>query len=129
MALKDLMTGLHIPTEVLDEATKGKVTTWLDEYKKAIATLETFGFTVGRFTVSMGILPEIHTSISGSIENIREDALRKLMDERQAEPLLVSMLKALITLRHFWEHVELKLKSVTINVTLGLPPKIAVEAH
>jgi len=39
------------------------------------------------------------------------------------------MLKALITLRHFWEHVELKLKSVTINVTLGIPPKIAVEAH
>jgi hypothetical protein len=123
------MTGLHIPTNVLDEVTKGKVMTWLDEYKKAIALLEDFGFTVGRFTVSMGLLPEIHTSISGSIENIHEDALRKLIDERQAEPLLVSMLKALITLRHFWEHVELKLKSVTINVTLGMPPKIAVEAH
>jgi len=129
MALIDLMTGLHMPMEVLDEVTKAKVTTWLDEYKKAIALLEDFGFTVGRFTVSMGILPEIHTSITGSIENIHEDALRKLMDERQAEPLLVSMLKALITLRHFWEHIELKLKSVTINVTLGVPPKIAVEAH
>ena len=129
MALIDLMPGLHMPMEVLDEVTKAKVTTWLDEYKKAIALLEDFGFTVGRFTVSMGILPEIHTSITGSIESIHEDALRKLIDERQAEPLLVSMLKALITLRHFWEHVELKLKSVTINVTLGIPPKIAVEAH
>ena len=129
MSLIDLMPGLHMPMEVLDEVTKAKVTTWLDEYKKAIALLEDFGFTVGRFTVSMGILPEIHTSITGSIENIHEDALRKLMDERQAEPLLVSMLKALITLRHFWEHIELKLKSVTINVTLGVPPKIAVEAH
>jgi len=129
MALIDLMTGLHMPMEVLDEVTRVKVTAWLDEYKKAIALLEDFGFTVGRFTVSMGILPEIHTSITGSIESIHEDALRKLIDERQAEPLLVSMLKALITLRHFWEHVELKLKSVTINVTLGIPPKIAVEAH
>ena len=129
MALIDLMPGLHMPMEVLDEVTKAKVTTWLDEYKKAIALLEDFGFTVGRFTVSMGILPEIHTSITGSIESIHEDALRKLIDERQAEPLLVSMLKALITLRHFWEHVELKLKSVTINVTLGVPPNIAVEAH
>ena len=129
MALIDLMPGLHMPMEVLDEVTKAKVTTWLDEYRKAIALLEDFGFAVGRFTVSMGILPEIHTSITGSIESIHEDALRKLIDERQAEPLLVSMLKALITLRHFWEHVELKLKSVTINVTLGVPPKIAVEAH
>jgi len=129
MALIDLMPGLHMPMEVLDEVTKAKVTTWLDEYRKAIALLEDFGVAVGRFTVSMGILPEIHTSITGSIESIHEDALRKLIDERQAEPLLVSMLKALITLRHFWEHVELKLKSVTINVTLGIPPKIAVEAH
>ena len=129
MALIDLMPGLHMPMEVLDEVTKAKVTTWRDEYRKAIALLEDFGVAVGRFTVSMGILPEIHTSITGSIESIHEDALRKLIDERQAEPLLVSMLKALITLRHFWEHVELKLKSVTINVTLGIPPKIAVEAH
>jgi len=129
MALIDLMPGLHMPMEVLDEVTKAKVTTWLDEYRKAIALLEDFGFAVGRFTVSMGILPEIHTSITGSIESIHEDALRKLIDERQAEPLLVSMLKALITLRHFWEHIELKLKSVTINVTLGVPPKIVVEAH
>lgn len=129
MALMDVMTGLHMPMEVLDEVTKGKVMTWLDEYKNAIALLEDFGITVGRFTVSMGIRPEIHTSITGLIEKIHADALRKLMNERQAEPLLVSMLKALIMLRHFWEHVELKLKSVTINVTLGVPPKIAVEAH
>ena len=129
MALIDLMTGLHMPMEVLDEVTKAKVTAWLDEYKKVIAVLETFGFTVGRFTVSMGILPEVHTSISGSIQNIHEEALRKVMEEHQADSLLVSTVKALIMLRHFWEHVELKLTSVTINVTLGVPPKIAVEAH
>ena len=129
MALMDLMATLHPMTQILDEVTKAKVTAWLDEYKKVIAVLETFGFTVGRFTVSMGILPEVHTSITGSIENIREEALRKVMEEHQTESLLVSMMKALIMLRHFWEHVELKLNSVTINVTLGVPPKIAVEAH
>jgi hypothetical protein len=129
MAFRDLMATLSPMTQILDEATKAKVTAWLDEYKKAIAILEDFGFTVGRFTVSMGILPEVHTSISGSIQNIHEEALRKVMEEHQAESLLVSMLKALILLRHFWEHVELKLNSVTINVTLGVPPKIAVEAH
>ncbi len=129
MALMDLMATRHPMAQILDEATKAKVTAWLDEYKKAIATLETFGFTVGTFTVSMGLLPEIHTSISGTIQNIREETLRKVIEDHQAEPLLVSMVKALILLRHFWEHVELKLNSVTINVTLGVPPRIAVEAH
>ena len=129
MALKDLMGNLHPVTQVLNEVTKAKVTAWLDEYKKAIATLETFGFTVGRFTVGMGLLPEIHTSISGSIENIHEESLRKVMEDHPAESLLVSMVKALIMLRHFLEHMELKLSNVTINVTLGVPPKITVEAH
>jgi hypothetical protein len=129
MAFRDLIATLSPLTQILDEATKAKVTAWLDEYKKAIAILEDFGFTVGSFTVSMGILPEVHTSITGSIQNIHEEALRKVMEEHQAESLLVSMVKALILLRHFWEHVELKLNSVTINVTLGVPPKIAVEAH
>ena len=129
MAFRDLIATLSPLTQILDEATKAKVTAWLDEYKKAIAILEDFGFTVGSFTVSMGILPEVHTSITGSIQNIHEEALRKVMEGHQAESLLVSMVKALILLRHFWEHVELKLNSVTINVTLGVPPKIAVEAH
>jgi len=97
--------------------------------KKARALLEDLGFTVGRFTVSMGLLPEIHTSITGAIENIHEDALRKLLDERQAEPLLVSMLKALITLRRFWGHIELKPTNVTIKVALRLRPNIASDAH
>jgi hypothetical protein len=51
------------------------------------------------------------------------------MEDHQAEQLLVSMVKALIMLRHFWERGELRLNIVTINVTLGVPPKIAVEAH
>ena len=71
--------GLHCSTIVdltnLEAVTKGKVTEGLDECKEAIAALEAFGFTVGRISVGMGILPEIHTSISGSIESIREDEL------------------------------------------------------
>jgi hypothetical protein len=128
MALKDLMGTLKEKTEgFVGDVAKGKVNEWLDEYKKAIAIMETFGFTVGKFTVGMGILPEIHTSISGSIENIREDRLKKMIEEHQAETLLVSLLNALITTRRFWEHVELKLTSVTLDITLGVPPKINVE--
>lgn len=129
MALKDLMGTIKGATEGLGDIAKGKVNEWLDEYKKAIAVLETFGFTVGTFTVGMGVLPEIHTSISGSIQNIREDGLKKLIDEHKADTLLVSLLNALIMARRFWEHVQLKLTSVTLHVTLGVPPTIKVEVH
>jgi len=127
MALKLLETISK--TEGLGDVAKGKVNEWLDEYKKAMAVLEKLGLKVGKFTVGMGIFPEIHTSISGSIENVREDGLKRLIEEHQAETLLVSMLNALITARRFWEHMELKLTGVVMNLTLGVPPKINVEVH
>ena len=129
MAFKDLMETVKETTGGLRDVAKGKVNEWLDEYKKAVAVLETFGFTVGTFTVGMGVLPEIHTSISGSIQNIREDGVKKLIDEHKADTLLVSLLNALIMAKQFWEHVQLKLTSVTLHVTLGVPPTIKAEFH
>jgi hypothetical protein len=129
MGFKDLVGTIKGATEGLGDVAKGKVNEWVDEYKKAITVLETFGFTVGKFTVGMGVLPEINTSISGSIENIREDSLKKLIEEHQAETLLVSLLNALIMTRRLWEHMQLKLTNVTLHITLGVPPTIRTELH
>ena len=129
MALKDFIETFKEKTEGLADVAKGKVNEWLDEYKRAVAILEGFGFTVGKFTIGMGILPEIHTSISGSIENIREESLKKMIHEHQAETLLVSLLNALIMARRFWERAELKLTGVTLDVTLGVPPHIKAHFH
>ncbi len=129
MALKDMVGTLKEKAEELESAAKGEVIKGLDEYKQAIAVLETFGFSVGSFTVGMGVFPEIHTSITGSIENVREEGLKQIIADHQGDKLLVSLLDALITARRLWEHVELKLKTVTIDLTLGVPPKVAVEMH
>ena len=89
MDIKDLMSTVKEKTEGLGGKFKGKVDELLDEYKKAIVVLDTFGFKVGKFNFSMGVIPEINTTISGSIENIREDGLKKIIEEHQAEKLLV----------------------------------------
>ena len=129
MAIKDFLEAFREQTEGLTDVAKGKVNEWLDEYKKAIAILEMLGFTVGKFTVGMGMLPEIHTSISGSIENIREESLKKIIEEHKEETLLVSLLNALIMARRFWERAELKLTGVTLDVTLGVPPHVKAHFH
>jgi hypothetical protein len=126
MAFKDIIPKW--PGSLCDMA-MGKMSEWLDEYKKALAVLETFGFTVGKFNVSMGVPPEIQTTIEGSIENIQVDGLTKMITAHQGEALLVSILKALILTRQIWERLELKVTGVTLNVTLGISPKIGVEVH
>jgi hypothetical protein len=126
MAL-NLMETVTKKADGLGGAAKERVNEWLDEYKKAVAVLEKFGFEVGKFTVGMGILPEIRTSISGSIENIQEDGLKEVIEQHKTETLLVSLLNALISTRRFWEHMELKLTRVAVDLTLGVPPRINVE--
>ena len=129
MGLMDVVGTLKSKAEGLEEAAKLAATNGLDQWQKAMTILETFGFTVGRFTVAMGVVPEIHASISGSVANNREDGLKQIIAAHAGETLLVTMLEALIFAKHLWEHVELKLTSATLNVTLGLPPKVTVELH
>lgn len=116
-------------TEGVGDLARAKVKEWLTDYRKAAAVLETLGFTVGKFSVAMGALPEIHTSLVGSIENVREERLRAMIDEHKSEDLLVSLLRALIWARWGWEQMESKLTAVTLHVTLGFPPKLSAEIH
>ena len=105
----------------------GKMTEWLDDYKKAIKYLEKYGFTVEKLEIEMGIPPEVHTSILGSIEHIQIDQLNKLIEEQQGEALIVALLRSLVLTRQIWECLDLKLTGVILKVTLGVPPKIDVE--
>ena len=73
-----LLDRAKAKTEGLGDLAKTKVLEWLDDYKEAATTLETFGFKVGKFSVSMGLIPELHTSFVGSVEDIHEDKLEKM---------------------------------------------------
>jgi hypothetical protein len=119
--------GNFVKTEGLEDVALAELHKLVDGYKKVIAVLEPLGFKMGKFSVVMGVLPEIHTSISGSVKDINEDALKKLMDEHQSEALLVTLLKTLILTKKIWDHMESKLTSATINLTLGISPKVTVD--
>src|SRR5262245_15565397 len=129
MALASLVDRVKNGTEGLGDLAQAKVKAWLEEFKKATTVLETFGFTVSKVSLGMGVLPEIHASLVGSIENIHEDRLRAMIDEHKSEEPLVSLLKTLIWTRWGWEHMDVKLTGVTMHVTLGVPPRVSAEIH
>lgn len=134
MSLKDLIkpdiiTKAKEKTSGMGDIAQTRVMEWLDDYKKATTTMETLGFTIGKFSFGMGVLPEIHTSLNGRLEDIHADALELMMEQRADDKMLCSLLKALLMTRQFADRVELKLTQVTLNITLGLPPNINVEVH
>jgi hypothetical protein len=125
----DIIAKAKEKSSSMGDIAQTRVMEWLDEYKKAADTLETLGFTVGKFSFGMGVLPEIHTSLNGRLEDIHADALEQMMETRADDKLLCGLLKALLMTRQFADRVEIKLKQVTLNITLGLPPSINVEVH
>jgi len=114
---------------VLGDLGGEKIKQGITEYKNATSALEALGITVGSFTIGMGVLPEIHTTLVGSIEKIREDRVQAMIEEHKSDELLVALLKTLLWARWVWEHLELKVTNVTLHVTLGISPKITAEVH
>ena len=129
MALKDLVSKVATKATAVGELAGDKLTEWMDDYKKATNTLETLGFEIGKFTIGMGLMPEVHTTLSGKIANIQKDRVEKLMQEHQDHSSTVTLLKGLLLAKRVSDHLEGKLESVTLHITLGIPPSVNVELH
>ena len=129
MGLRDMVAAVSTDAKGMLDVAGDKLTQWLEEYKKATRQLEMLGFKVGKMTVGMGALPEVHTSLIGEIDSVDPARIAALMDERKDDKLLITLLKALLLAKKVHGHVESKLKSVTLHATLGLPPSVSVELH
>jgi len=109
-------------------ATKAKIDETLEEFKKATDLFGKFGFKVGKFKVGMGALPEITTSVAGSLEGVQVEKISKLIEEHKDNKLLTSMLKTLITAKEIRDRVELPyFTGAKLDIKLGVPPKISFD--
>ena len=131
-SLGDLTKGAGGLVENLSGATLGnigdaaleKVNGLIDEFKGAMASLATFGFSVEQLDVSMGIPPTIKTGIHGSISAVREDEVKAILSKHGENALLTKLLNGLLTLKRLSEGVRLKNDTVNVKVTLGIMPAI-----
>ena len=129
MGFKDLVANVSTLSSAVGELAGDKLGEWMVDYKRATDTLETLGFEIGSFTIGMGMLPEVHTTLSGKIENIQKDRVEALMQEHQDHMSTVTLLKGLLLAKRVADHIEGRLDSVTLHITLGVPPHVNVEIH
>ncbi len=129
MGLKDLVSNVATKATVAAELAGGQLTEWIADYKKATRTLETIGFQVGNFTIGMGVLPEVHTTLSGKVSSIKKEEVEQLMQQHQDHSSTVTLLKGLLLAKQVSDHLEGRLDSVTLHIKLGIPPSVDVELH
>ncbi len=122
MGLKDLMTSASGSGKGMLDLAGDKVMQFLTDYKNATGQLEALGFKVGTMTVGMGLLPEVHTSLVGDINSIDVPRLTAMMNDKSDDKLLIMA-------KNVHAHVESTLKSVTLQIKLGVPPSVSVELN
>jgi hypothetical protein len=122
------VTGkLQEQTTVISAAAQAQLNAVLDEYKKVLPIAESLGLSVGSFEVEMGLLPEIRTSLVGSVERINKDAVQKLIAEHQSNNLLVLVFNALLVTKELQQRLNISnLKGIVVDVKLGVPPNVSV---
>lgn len=126
MDFKVKIPGLTEAKALLDSAV-AKIDPLLNDYKNATKKLEGLGFRTGKVTVSMGLLPTVHTSLIGEVASVDEARLSQMKEENKDDKVLKTLAEALILAKQIHGRIESKLESMTLNVALGIPPNVSVD--
>ena len=123
MSFKDVLgKAQELTSAVADTAGK-----FLDEFNEALPTMRALGFTVKDFHMGMGLIPELSAKLVASVDTINVGRINELIEHHKEQKLLVAVLKALQAAYHVKEQLgETTFKSVQMDITLGLPPRIGV---
>ena len=92
--------------------------------------MEELGLTVDGLSIEAGLLPKIQTSLIASIDNIETDAVERIKQENSQNQLLISILNAVLLAKKLDKRLDnasiTLFKELVIDITLGVPPSIAI---
>ena len=129
MVFNKLSSQVKGKAEEVAAAGEEKIDAIIDEFNKMMPFAEELGLSVASFDIEAGLLPQIKTSLVGSIENIKDETVERLISENESNKLLVAIFKAVLTAKSIHQKLEgayiSVLKDLVIDIQLGIPPSIA----
>jgi len=110
-------------------AAEDKIDEIIDEFNRFMPLAEELGLSIASFDIEAGLLPQIKTSLVGSIDNIENEAVERIIAENENNKLLIAVLKAILMAKGIHERLEgayiSVLKDLVIDIKLGVPPSIS----
>lgn len=127
---KSLQETIEKGTGEMNSIAQEKINSILEEYKRLLPYLEELGLNVEGFSIEAGLLPQINTSLRGSIDDIKNEAIERIKEENKTNTLFVAILNAISMAKNCHEQLESVyisiLKDIIIDIKLGVPPAISV---
>ena len=110
-------------------ATQEKVDEVIDEFNELLPLAEELGLKLNSFNIEAGLLPQIQASLIGSVDNIKIEAVQRLIAQYESNKFLVTVLNSILMAKSI--HQRLRgayisvLRDLVINIKLGIPPSIS----
>lgn len=107
-----------------------KINLILEEYQRFLPYAQELGLEIDSFSIEAGVLPQIKTSLKGSVDSINEEAIERIKAENNKNKLLITVLDSILLAKKCNEKLESVyisiLKDIIIDIKLGIPPAISV---
>ena len=129
MVFKKIATQAQEKTAGVSAAALEKIDEVINEFNAMLPFMEELGLSVASFNIEAGLLPQIKTSLVGSIDNIKDEAVEGLITQNENNKLLVAVLNAILMAKSIHQKLEGAyisiLKDLVIDISLGIPPSIS----
>jgi hypothetical protein len=127
--LKNIANQAQAKATEVSTAAQDKIDDLIEDFNKMLPLAEELGLSIASFNIEAGLLPKIQASLVGSIENIKNEAVERLIAEHDNNKLLVAILKAVLMAKNIHQKLEGAyisiLKDLVVDIQLGVPPSIS----
>ena len=126
---KDISNKAQEKAAKVGAAAQQQIDVIIDEFNAMLPFAEELGLSVASFDIEAGLLPQIKTSLVGSIDNINNEAVEQIISEHESNKLLVAVLNAVLMTKNIHQRLNSAyisvLKDLVIDIKLGVPPSIS----
>ena len=99
----------------------------MHDFNDAVPKLKALGLSIHNLRVSVGAIPDVGATLTGSVAAIDPGKIKELIDAHQKNKVLVMILEGLRTASAFKEPLgDVGFTGVDVDVQL-IPPKISVK--
>jgi hypothetical protein len=127
---KNFTDKIQEETGELADIAQDKIDLVISEYKRLLPYVEELGLTVQGFSIEAGLLPQVKTTLIGSIDKIKPEAIERIKKENENNKLLVAILNAVLMAKKCHQQLESVyisiLKDIVVDIKLGIPPSISI---
>lgn len=129
MDLKKVTSQVQAKASEAAAAAQEKIDEVINEFNELLPLAEELGLKLNSFNIEAGLIPQIQASLIGSVDNIKTEAVERLIAQHESNKFLVAVFNSVLMAKSIHQRLQgayiSVLQDLVIDIKLGVPPSIS----